>query len=143
MTKSTTFSQTRIQLHVNMILKNANGACAFMGNFLCGVERVKSVLRSICIASFATWKRISEMLTFPPLQKFLRTPMIVSCRGLTNTHCGYVNIYCVCFPLDVIWQFLWISRSRNNQARYFCFGDFKYQKVSEICSITLWNWQFM
>ena len=39
-------------------------------------EKGKVLLwRSICIASFATWKRISEMSTFPPQENFLRTPM--------------------------------------------------------------------
>jgi len=53
MTKST----ARIQRHLNTISNNANGASAFVGNFLCGVERVESVLwRSIFIASFATEK---------------------------------------------------------------------------------------
>jgi len=45
MTKTTTFSQTRIQLHLNTISKNANGAGAFMGNFLCGAERVKRFVK--------------------------------------------------------------------------------------------------
>jgi len=43
--KSTTFWQTRIRLHLNAISKNANGARAFMGNFLCGLERVKRFVK--------------------------------------------------------------------------------------------------
>jgi len=39
------FSQIRIQLHRNTISKNANGTRAFIGNFLCGVERVKRFVK--------------------------------------------------------------------------------------------------
>ena len=47
-------------------------------NLLC-VERLSVLWRSICVASFATWKRISEMSMLPPLlEKFLRTPMGVT-----------------------------------------------------------------
>jgi len=45
MTECTTFSQTRIQLHLNTISKNANGAQVFTGNFLCGAERVKRFVK--------------------------------------------------------------------------------------------------
>jgi len=55
--------------------KNANRARAFMGNFHCVVQRVSVLWRSICIALFTTWKRISKMSTLPPLEKYLRTPM--------------------------------------------------------------------
>jgi len=54
---------------------NANGARAFMGNILCGVKRVKRFVKYICIASFATWKRISEISALPPpWRNFCRSP---------------------------------------------------------------------
>ena len=64
--KKHNLSQTRKQLHLNTISKIANRARAFMGNFLCGVERVKLLWRSICIASLAIWIGISEKVDVSP-----------------------------------------------------------------------------
>ena len=39
------FRKIRIQLHLNTISKNANGAGAFLGNFLCGGETGKRFVK--------------------------------------------------------------------------------------------------
>jgi len=56
--------------------KNANRARAFMGNFHCVVQRVSVLWRSICIALFTTWKRISKMSTLPPWKNICGRPWL-------------------------------------------------------------------
>jgi len=46
-----------------------------MGNFLCGVEMVKRFVNVHLHCIVGNVKKINEMSTLPPLEKFLRTPM--------------------------------------------------------------------
>jgi len=75
MTESTLLWQTRINLHLKKISKlkiDANGARAFMGHFLCGVETVN------LHCNVSNLKNISNMVTLPSsLEKLLRTPMAI------------------------------------------------------------------
>jgi len=77
MTKSTAFSQTRIQIHLNTIFKKANGARVFMGNFLCGAKRVKRFVKVHLHSIVRNLKKDKRNIDVaPPLEKFLRTPMV-------------------------------------------------------------------
>jgi len=52
-----------------------NGARAFMGHFLCGVETVKSFVNIRLHYNVSNLKRTSSMSTLHPLEKLLRTRM--------------------------------------------------------------------
>jgi len=81
MTESTLLWQTRIKLHLKKISKlkiDANGARAFMGHFLCGVETVKRSVNVHLHCNVSNLKNTNNMMTLPPsLEKFLRTPMAI------------------------------------------------------------------
>jgi len=60
------------------ISKNANGARAFMGNFLCGLERVKRFVKVHLHYMFRNLKKdMRNVDVAPPLKKFLLTPMLL------------------------------------------------------------------
>jgi len=65
----------RIQLHLNTISKNANGASAFVGNFLCSVERVKRLVKVHLCCIVRNLKKDKRNVAVALLEKFLRTPM--------------------------------------------------------------------
>jgi len=52
---------------------DANGARAFVGHFLCGVETVKRFVNVRLHCNVSNLKKISKMSTLQPLGKFLRT----------------------------------------------------------------------
>jgi len=54
---------------------DANGARAFMGNFLCGVETGKRFVNFRLLCKVSNLKTIRKMSTLPPLWKFRLTPM--------------------------------------------------------------------
>jgi len=55
---------------------DANGARAFVGNFLCGVETGKRFVNVHLHCNVSNLRIISKMSTLPsPPKKFLRTPM--------------------------------------------------------------------
>jgi len=54
---------------------DANGARAFMGHCLCGVETVKRYVNIRLHCSVSNLKKISKMTMLHPLQKFLRMAM--------------------------------------------------------------------
>jgi len=113
MKKSTTFCKLEYNSAWIRFQKNVNRARAFMGNFLCGVERVKLLWRSICIAS------ISEMSTLPPLEKFLRTP-------IRDEHGSGLDQDESHFWPDQDWiglQFLWKLADQNwiGLSKFLCF----------------------
>jgi len=56
--------------------KNANGARGFMGNFLCGLERVKRFVKVPLHYMFRNLKKDKRNVDVAlPLEKFLRAPM--------------------------------------------------------------------
>jgi len=90
MTKST-FSQIGIQLHLNTISKNANGASAFMGNFLCGEERVKRFVKVYLCCIVRNLNKDKRKSTLPrPWKNFYGRPWswVLSCVILDNVLLG-------------------------------------------------------
>jgi len=60
---------------------NENGARAFIGNFLCGLETVKLFVKVHLHYIFRNLKKDKQNVDVAPLEKFLRTPMMA---GMTH-----------------------------------------------------------
>jgi len=79
MTESTLFGKfvkPTAPLHIYFKI-DANEARAFMENILCGVETVKRLVNFHLYCNISKLKTISKTSTLPPLDKFLRKPMLI------------------------------------------------------------------